>query len=85
MGTCFKFYFPNLYDFYLIAVLICYLYFIVYHKAYNVFGRLAGFFSGQVCCWWPRTWQEMKAGLFQEHYALLDAVLEYFQLLRSIV
>ena len=40
MGTCFKFYFPNLYDLYLTAVLICYLYFIIYRSAHNVFGTL---------------------------------------------
>ena len=38
-GTCFKFY--------LIAVLICYLYFIIYRGAHNVFGTLWR------CLFWP--------------------------------
>ena len=32
-------------------------------------------FSGQVYCWWPCTWQEMRPGLLQKHYALCDGVL----------
>ena len=44
MRACFKFYIPNLYNFYVIAVLICYLYIIIYRRAHNVFGTLAFFF-----------------------------------------
>ena len=40
MGTCFKFYIPNLYGSYLIAVLICYLYVIIYRRTHNVFRTL---------------------------------------------
>ena len=40
MGTYFKFYFPNLHRFDLFAVLICYLNFIMYRRAHNVFGTL---------------------------------------------
>ena len=40
MKTCFKFYFPNLYDFDLIAVLNFYLYFILYRRGHNVFETL---------------------------------------------
>ena len=53
METCFKFYFFNLYDFCLIAVLICYLYFVMYCRARNVFGtqwRIYFWAKFVVCC-----------------------------------
>ena len=40
MRTCFKFWFPNPYDFCIIAVLTCYLYFIIYHMGKVVDGGL---------------------------------------------
>ena len=45
---------------------------VFYNKSQSacLWNTKAGFFSGQVCCWWPLTWWEMKPGLFQEHYAL---------------
>ena len=36
-----------------------------------------GVFSGQVYCGLPETWQEMRSGLLQRHYALCDGVLVY--------
>ena len=47
MDACFKFNFPNFNKFYVKAALI-YLYLIIYHKVHNVFGTMAGFFSGQL-------------------------------------
>ena len=35
-----KFHFPNLYEFYLIAVFICYPYFTMYFRVHYVFGTL---------------------------------------------
>ena len=32
----------------------------------------SGVFSGQVYCGLHGTWQEMRPGLFQKHYALCD-------------
>ena len=44
MKTCFNFFrllfFKGKFKFYLIAVLICYLYFIIYRRAHNIFGTL---------------------------------------------
>ena len=37
-----------------------------------------GVFCGQVYCGLPRTWQEIRPGLFQKHYALRDGVLMCF-------
>ena len=83
MGTCSKFYFPHFYDFYLITVLICYLYFIIYRRAHNIFEIM----------WWFLFWPSFlllalnvtRNGLFQEHYALCDGVLQWFQFLRNAV
>ena len=47
MDACFKFNFPNFNKFYVKAALI-YLCLIIYHKVHNVFGTMAGFFSGQL-------------------------------------
>ena len=38
-----------------------------------------GVFSGQVYCWWPLTWQEIRPELFQKYYALCDGVLGVFK------
>ena len=38
MNTCFEFYFPNFCGFYLIAVLIFCMHFIIYRRVHNVFG-----------------------------------------------
>ena len=40
MGTCLKFHFPNLYDFYVVAVLICYSHSVIYCRVHNVFRTL---------------------------------------------
>ena len=39
-----------------------------------------GVFSGQVYSVWPLTWQEMRPGLLQKHYAVCDGMLTCFQL-----
>ena len=44
-----------------------------------------GVFSGQVYCGLPLTWQEMRPGLFERHYALCDGVLVYNQFSWSLV
>ena len=75
--TCFKFH--------LIAVLICYLYFIKYRRAHNV--KCMKHYGGCLffCCCWPWTWREMRPGLFQKNYAFCDGMLGCFQLSRSLV
>ena len=45
----------------------------------------SGVFSGQIYCGLPSTWQEMRSGLFQKHYALCDGVLVCIQFSRSLV
>ena len=44
----------------------------------------SGVFSGQVYCGLPSTWQEMRPGLFQKHYALCDGVYSIFKESRII-
>ena len=46
---------------------------------------MVGVFSSQVCCCWPWTWQKMRPGLFQKHYAFCDGVLVCFQLSAILV
>ena len=85
MGKCLKFYFPTFYDFYLIAVNSLFSVFCNVLQSVCLWSTVAGFFSGQVCCWWLWAWWEMRPGFFQKHYALFGGVLECFQLLRSVV
>ena len=75
--TCFKFY--------LIAVLICYLHFIIHCRAHMPLEHWSSVFPGQASCKLPWTWQEMRPGLLQKHYALCDGVLVCIQLSTSLV
>ena len=46
--------FLNLYDFYLIAVLIYYLDFVICRRMQRLWKTVVSFFSGQVSCWFPQ-------------------------------
>ena len=62
------------FKFHLIAVLICYLYFIISECIMSL-EHCSGVFSGHVYCGLPWTWEEMRAGLLQKHHALCYGVL----------
>ena len=74
-----------MFSFFLIAVLICYIYFITYRRAPNVSRTM------QRCLFWPILWRialnvaKMRPGLFQKHYALCDGVLTCIQFSWSLV